>query len=328
MNEIKLGFIGYGRHANNNLYPALKLLGQPIQAIATTSKESSERGMQEQGAENAYADYEEMLEKEDLNCVIISAPGEKHVELTEAALEAGCHVFVEKPLGLNADEAEQVMSKAEATGKHVMVGFMKRFAPAFVRMHELIKDQRFGDLVTVNCVYGVRNFSESIEDVILFAAIHNINMLQSITGEPVKLVGFKRALGDSLTATFSYQVESGITASMSIVAAPSWARLHEEFYVTGTNGFIRVNNVEQLSYHFNPDMSDRPRWQVMDEEETIVTTVSTTSSGGYKDLYQRGFVGELEHFLDCVRTDVKPLTSAEDNLATMKLSDMIISECK
>lgn len=325
--NIQLGFIGYGRHATNNLYPSLKILGQPIQAISTTKEETSQKGKQEQNAQAAYTNYKEMLEKEDLDCVVIAGPPDQHLQLTLDSLDAGCHVFVEKPLGLNAEEAQQVLDKSRKTGKLVMVGFMKRFAPAFERMQELIKKEEFGELVTVNCIYGVRNFAENIEQVFLQAAIHNINMLRSITGRPIELVGFKKSLGDTLTASFSYKDEAGVMASMSIIAADSWARLHEEFYVTGTNGFVRVNNVEQLSYHFNPPVADKPRWQIMDEEETVITTVSTTSSGGNRDFYQRGFVGEIEHFLRCIRENKQPLTSAQDNLDTMKLIDLIINEC-
>lgn len=328
MSDLKLGFIGYGRHAQSNLYPALKLLGQPIQAIATTSEKSSQLGQKEQKASAAYSDYRQMLEQEELDCVVISAPPDHHARLTIDSLEAGCHVFVEKPLGMNAGDAEKVAQKSKETGKYVMVGFMKRYAPAFEKMYELVGSPEFGDLVSVHCTYGVRNFAKDVSEMLLMAAIHNVDMLRSLTGGAEILKGFSKMEGDSFVLNFNYKSNTGVIGSMSCVASPAWARLHEEYYITGTGGFVRVNNVEQLSYHFTPPVSDKPRWQIMDEEETIITTVSTTSSGGNKDLYQRGFVPELEHFLTCVRENKKPRTNAADNLETMKMVDMIIANCK
>ena len=327
-NKIKIGFIGHGRHAGNNLYPSLKLLGLNIHSISTTSKKSADKAKLDQGASNSYSNYKNMLKKENLDCVFISTPPEQHVELTIDCLNSGSHVFVEKNLGYNQKEAQAVAGVSKKTKKHVMVGFMKRYAPAYQKMYEIIKTKEFGEIISVSGMFGVRNFVTNSKEFLLFAAIHYVDMLTSIIGEVKELEGHESNVKGSISQVFTCVGETGITASMAFYGSPSWSKLNEELYVTGVNGYTHIENVEKLSYHINAPKSEKPRWQIMDEEETVVSTVSTTSSGGYKDLYQRGFVPEIEHFIDCVSKNKEPLTSAFENAKTMKMSDFILSNLK
>ena len=67
-----------------------------------------------------------------------------------------------------------------------------------------------------------------------------------------------------------------------------------------------------------------PRWQTLDEETITIEAVSSPISGGARDLYLRGFAGEVAHFLDCVRSGAVPRNNAADNVATMALCDRIL----
>ena len=324
MADPRIGFIGYGRHARNNLYPSLNFLGTKLTAIATTSTESSTQAANLENVEGSYSNYLEMLKNESLDAVIISTPPSEHVKLTMDCLEAGCHVFVEKPLGLNANDAETVMKQSKSVGKHVMVGFMKRYAPAYQRMYEIIADKRFGELVSVNGMFGVRNFADDLEDMLMFAAIHYADMLVSVIGEVEELNSYQRVVDGNFALSFVCRSKSGVIADMAFIASQSWGKLNEEMYITGTGGYIHVQNGEKLNYHFNPPKSEKPRWQMMDEEEINARTVTTTSGGGNQSLYQKGFIPELEHFLKVVSEDVSPLTSASENYKTMKFADMLL----
>ena len=323
MHDLNLGFIGYGRHAKNNLYPSLEVLGIDLRAVATTSETSSSQAKVDLGLANSYSDYREMLASEELDGVLVSAPAEKQLELTLAALESGVNVFVEKPLGMNAEDAAKVIEMQKQTGKFAMVGFMKRYAPAYQKLYQIIADKQFGKLLNVNGMFGVRNFTNSVEDMLIYAAIHYADMLVSVVGEVKEVTSYKQNEG-SLIISFSGVATSGATFAMSFIASQAWAKLNEELYVTGTGGYVHVQNVESIKYHFTPERAEKPRWQIMDEIETSVATVSTTSSGGNQQLYQRGFVPELEHFVNCIKEGTTPLTSATENLKTMKLVDMLL----
>jgi hypothetical protein len=66
----------------------------------------------------------------------------------------------------------------------------------------------------------------------------------------------------------------------------------------------------------------------MDEEDRVITPVSTSGSGGWRDLYLNGYVGEVEHFLDTSISKSEPTSSAFDNVKTMALCDAIIKSLK
>ncbi len=70
---------------------------------------------------------------------------------------------------------------------------------------------------------------------------------------------------------------------------------------------------------------DPPRWQGLDEDTVVIEAATSTGSGGQRDLYQRGFVGEVAHFLTCVADGRAPRPSARDNIATMELCERLLA---
>jgi len=328
MQNLKIGFIGYGRHAKTNLYPSLKLLGINLQAIATTSKESSQLGKVEQNSKNAYSDHLEMFKNESLDCVFISAKPHEQYQLVIDALNHNLHVFVEKPPGMTLTKAKEIQKLSKEKGKFVQVAYMKRYSPMVKQLHKIINKNNFGDIVSISGMFGSRNFVTNGKDYLFFAAIHYVNALIGIMGEFESVTGFERVVGDSISQVLSIQSKSGITASIGFFGTPSWTKFNEEMYITGTNGYAHMITDRKLSYHINPKPSDNPRWQIMDEVDTNFNSVATTGSGGNQPLYQRGFVGEIESFLNCVVNNDKPLTDATDNLLTMKACEMIIEAVK
>ena len=296
---MKVGFIGHGRHAQNNLYPSLKFLKVPIQAIATTSAETSEKAKMFQNAKAAYSNYKEMLEKEDLDCIFISVSGESHPQMVKDALNAGLHVFVEKPLSLTLEESKEVHELSQSTGKLIAVGYLKRYATAYRKISELI--HTIGTVTSINATFGCRNFAKDATDYLLQAAIHSVNLVQSYAGDIEEIHTVMSEVESNLTILSVLKCSNNVPVSLTLVAADAWSKLNEELIITGTKGFIKFNNNSGLEVHINNESKPaKPRWQEMDELTTTYSTVSTTGSGGFQDLYQKGFIPEVEHFLQCV----------------------------
>jgi predicted dehydrogenase len=82
--------------------------------------------------------YEDLLEDQDLNALVIATPVRFHFQMAKAALEAGKHVFIEKPMARTTAEAEALVSLAEQKGLVLMVGHTFLFSPAVRRMKEII----------------------------------------------------------------------------------------------------------------------------------------------------------------------------------------------
>lgn len=98
---------------------------------------------------NGYADSQEMYEKENLDAVIIATPHTLHYGQAVQALEAGCHVFLEKPMTTSSKEAYQLAEKAEELGKVIAVGYNTASNKLFQYLREQIRKQTFGPLEMV-----------------------------------------------------------------------------------------------------------------------------------------------------------------------------------
>jgi predicted dehydrogenase len=268
-----------------------------------------------------------MLGREDLDAVFVVTEGEQHAGLVTEVLSDGFHVFVEKPLGWNHDEAAAVAAVAEKTGRKVMVGFMKRFAPSYVTMKRIISDRdSFGEPLSFYGMFGIGSRQGWFdEQYVKLGGIHYIDLFRFLFGEVAEVSGCKNTQGALVDQLFNMRFEDGRIGGMFFAGLPAWTRHWEELTVTGTMGFVKVENMSRIIYHVDKKQHPSvPRWQLMDEEDHIVTSVSTSSSGGLKDLYHNGYVGEVQHFLACLQDNLDPSSSAADNVKTMDLCDRIL----
>ena len=101
-----------------------------------------------------YADFDELLEKENPDVVHVTTPPGSHLHLATRALDAGCHVYVEKPLTLNYPDSCSLVSQAVAANRKLTVGHTYLFDPPALAMRELIEDGVLGEPVHVESFYG------------------------------------------------------------------------------------------------------------------------------------------------------------------------------
>ena len=92
------------------------------------------------------ADFDDLLEDDDLAAVVVATPSSTHADLVERAIEAEKHVFVEKPLALSAERAHRLVRRAEHRGRSLMVGHVLLFHPAVRKLKELITGGALGEL--------------------------------------------------------------------------------------------------------------------------------------------------------------------------------------
>lgn len=321
--DLRLGFVGGGRHATANLYPSIALAGGCVTAVATRHADGAAALAGRVGAERSHDSYEAMLAPGDLDAVFVSVDPADHAPIAEACLLAGVDVFVEKPLGLTVAEATRVADVADEVDQLAMVAFMKRFAPAYVLARDLLADrERFGDVTGFRATFAFSPWTSELRDdtFLLYAAIHMVDLVRSLVGEVVDVAGFRRSNGADITMAYALRTVDGVVGTMDLASLPSWGRGHEELTVHGTRGYLTVTDQREVRHHLEAGRVDDPaRWQALDEATTVVTPAVSTGSGGLADLYLRGFVGEVAHFLDCVLTRRAPVCSARDNVATTLL---------
>jgi predicted dehydrogenase len=127
---VRLGVVGAGGFGQSTLLPALRATGRIAAiAIASAGGATARRVGEQYGFRTATTDPAEVLAHPDVDAVVILTRHDLHAPLVVRALEAGKHVFVEKPLALSYEELEAVERAQATAGRSVMVGFNRRFAP-------------------------------------------------------------------------------------------------------------------------------------------------------------------------------------------------------
>ena len=133
--EIKFAIVGAGNLAKWAHLPALKKIeGAALHAVLSNSGARGKSYAKRFGASYATSDYEELLKDRDVDAVIIASRHKEHAAQAIDALNAGKHVFIEKPMAVTVEECRAISAAVESSGKQLMVGFNRRFAPYYVEM--------------------------------------------------------------------------------------------------------------------------------------------------------------------------------------------------
>ena len=161
MKEFRIGIIGWGfmgrTHAHSIRSIGLFYPGAGFKAtiagVCSRRLEMAKAGAEELGAEFYTDDYRELLAREDINVVSICTPNAQHEEMAIAALKAGKHVYIDKPLAVTAESAARIAeAAASAPGKTRMV-FNNRYLPSSMRAKQLVEEGRIGRVLTVSGRY-------------------------------------------------------------------------------------------------------------------------------------------------------------------------------
>ena len=156
MTRLRVGVIGLGEVAQVVHLPVLQALPElyDVRAVCDISPTLLKVVGDRYGVGSRYPAAGEMLASEDLDCVLVLNSDEYHTEAVLAALGRGVNVLVEKPMCLSPREAEQVIAARDRSGCTVMVGYMRRFAPAFEAAKERVAQLERVNYVRVHDVIG------------------------------------------------------------------------------------------------------------------------------------------------------------------------------
>jgi predicted dehydrogenase len=146
MKTIGVGIIGCGGIVLQNHLPGLALCPDAkVVALCDTNPQVLEQAKQKTGVTAAFANYSELLAREDVHAVIIATPNIVHAPIALAAIAAGKHVLCEKPIAMNHAESVAMLSAAEKAGVRHMTAFTYRFVPAMNYMAHLVKSGFVGE---------------------------------------------------------------------------------------------------------------------------------------------------------------------------------------
>lgn len=142
---IGVAIIGSGEIALANHLPGLALCSRArVVVLCDSNPAVLEKARLQTGIEASYTDYQEALQREDIDAVIVATPNFTHASIVQAAIAAGKHVLCEKPLAMNYDQSLQMLRAAETAGVRHMTAFTYRFVPAMRYMKHLVDSGSIG----------------------------------------------------------------------------------------------------------------------------------------------------------------------------------------
>ncbi len=207
--EIRFALVGAGNLAKWAHLPALKKInGAKLHAVYSNRGAQGKSYAMRFGANYHTSDYLEVLNDKEVEVMLISSRHSAHAREAVAALNAGKHVFIEKPMAITIDECQQIYEAVKKSGKRLMVGFNRRYAPYYAKMKQLISNR------TSPMVVSIRMNSPGIEKgwaaeagqggVVLGEGCHFVDLMYWLTeSEPVSVsaYGFEE---HNVAATFKF----------------------------------------------------------------------------------------------------------------------------
>jgi len=201
-----VGFVGAGNYASRMLIPAFKAAGAQMHSISTSGGINGVVHGEKAGFAEATTDTQAMIDNPAINTIAVVTRHNSHARFVSAALRAGKHVFVEKPLAITLDElaeVEQAYAAAqEKGGAHLMVGFNRRFSPQVQKMKSLLAsvNEPKTFIMTMNAGAIPADHWTQDHEVgggrIIGEACHFIDLMRFLAGSQIVSVQARR-MGDS-----------------------------------------------------------------------------------------------------------------------------------
>jgi predicted dehydrogenase len=332
MENVRLGVIGLGMIGRVHAETLHNLEGCTLTAVSDVDAKHQEAA--EELGTKFYPTYQEMIEKESLEGVVIAVPNEMHLPVGRACAEKGLHVLMEKPIAANLSDADGLVKAARENRVHLLIGHHRRYNPLIETVREAVRGGKIGKLVGVTILWTLFKPPEYFEGPfswrskkgagpILINLIHEIDNLRYICGEVTRVyaeVSKKtRKFPVEDTVSVSLRLENDALASIFLSDTIPGDNAYEAttgenpffyhspetcYYFFGTEGTIKFPGMRKLFY---PDPSKRG-WQYPLWEEGMKVT--------REDPYAR----QLRHFCRVIRGEEEPRVSGEDGRKTLEVT--------
>jgi len=188
-----IGISGAGNFTRGKLLPELKKLNANIKYISSETGLSASLLAKKFGVEFATSGFENILNDNEINSVFVLTPHHLHAEQSVMALKAGKNVFVEKPLAINSEQLNAIVSAHEKSTGTIMVGFNRRFSPYSIKAKKLLNDAASIQVVaTMNA--GNISPDNLLHDLeygggrIIGEACHHFDLISFFTGSRIQSV--------------------------------------------------------------------------------------------------------------------------------------------
>jgi UDP-N-acetylglucosamine 3-dehydrogenase len=324
---LRAGVVGLGMMGRNHVRVLDDLPGVRLAAVADPDRAALRRAVTGRLAK-AYPDHRAMFAAETLDLVIVAAPTSLHREVAVAALEAGTHVLVEKPIASTREEAEAMIAAAGRAERILTVGHIERFNPA---IRELRRRLQAGELGRVFQIRATRlgPFPARIRDVgvVVDLATHDLDIMRYLLGsDPVRLYAeTARKIHTDHEDLFVGLVKfaSGVVGLVDVNWLTPTKR--RRLTVTGERGMFIADYIDQdLFFYVNPDAVTTWENRGPDAIDPPITSVAEGEMTRFRVRRQEPLAVELAEFVAAVRDGSAPPMDPHDAMVAMLLARKMV----
>jgi predicted dehydrogenase len=335
---VRIGFIGCGNHASQNIYPALRLgvYGSPalteqigeFVACCDLDESKARRNARVFGFERWYTDHRTMLEREQLDCVFAVMHPRDQPRIAIDCLSAGRPVFVEKPPTETLHDAYAVKEACQRSGKFVMIAFMKRFSEPYRRALELVRRPAFGPPTTYEARYNFGRYAApELYDFLNAFSCHHLDLARFFMGDVASVYALYASRSGGANGRPLPYATVLKERDMAVPQEEAW--LLSLTFESGAVGFLQTNCLERVQERVT--ITGRGSWVVVDDWRRVTGYVGDPDlpycwepndqvpSDRLDVRTVHGYTGEVRHFVECVRDGVVPTPNIDDGIAHLKL---------
>jgi inositol 2-dehydrogenase len=308
---VHIGLVGAGRMGEVFAYHlAFSLPGVKFVAVADVNGTRAAEVAARYGAPASYADPYALLDRKDVDAVVIATPTDTHGEMVKAAAAAGKHIFCEKPLALTLAGCDEAIAAANAAGVKLQVGFMRRYDPAYKAAKDKIDAGVIGALVLFKSVgrdpkrtsleYARRTSSGGL---IADMAIHDFDLARWLMGSEVL-----RAHSEGACLVYPELKEVGDIDNATVNLK----------FVNGAIGNVDVSRNAVYGYDIRTEvMGSKGSLMIgkMQQTPLLVLTASGVTHDTvpyFMERFREAYAAEIRDFVDSIQNDRAPSVSGPE----------------
>lgn len=301
MKKINTAIIGIGHLGARHLKVYAEQLTQKVNLIGVCDIQADRtQRLAEHYKIPFFKNYKDLIGK--VEAVNIATPTTSHFEIAKFFLENGVHTFVEKPISFSLDEADKLIKLADEKKLKLQIGHVERFNSAFEGIKHFARDPLF-----IEC-HRMNKFPNRSLDigVVMDLMIHDIDIILGLNSAPIKNI---HAVGINVLTKLDDIASVRITLESGCVCNLTASRVSEEpmrkIRIFTKNAYISLNYIEQEAYIYKKTGPMILKHALPIEKEEPLKK-------------------ELEHFIDCVRDNKRPIVSGVEGREALKVALEII----
>lgn len=314
MDKLNAAIIGIGSMGKNHARIYSEMQDVNLVAVSDIRETSENFGCK------YYKDYKEMLKNEDIDLVNVVVPTRLHLRVALDVIDAGKHVFVEKPVADTIENAKKIIEAAEKKEVKLTVGHVERFNPAIRKLKELINNDVLGKIWSIT-ITRRGPFPKRIRDVgvVIDLAVHDLDIMRYLLNSEVLRISAETEKRihteheDFLNALLRF--ENNVVGILDT----NWITPVKirEININGEKGMLKANYLtQQIDFYENG--SNHITHDCPPRDITIGKRISINVER-IEPLKE-----ELQSFVDAVKNNHKPYVTGEDGLIALSLAHKIL----